>query len=92
MDPYFRMLYSKRSTAYYLFENWPEKIEINTEKNNIYSKYKTTLLEAIDRSSQNAFFESFLNRNSNKKQEPSGTLTTAKTVPLGKSFKTDKRN
>jgi hypothetical protein len=23
------------------FENWPEKIEINTEKNNIYSKYKT---------------------------------------------------
>lgn len=28
----------------------------------------------------------------NKKQEPSGTLTTAKTVPLGKSFKTDKIN
>jgi hypothetical protein len=47
MDPYFRMLYSKRSTAYYLFENWPEKIEINTEKDNIYSKYKTTLLAAI---------------------------------------------
>jgi hypothetical protein len=37
MVPYFRMLYGKRSTAYYLFGNWPEKIEI-TQKRIIYTQ------------------------------------------------------